>query len=65
MLDSVIQRTAAKLEADGTLSTAAVERVLRALSRNRLRTTIEFRTALADPARAEDAHDEDHVAHDH
>ena len=60
MLESVLCRTAAKLEASGVFDAAAIARLLKALSANRLKSMAELSAVLDEPANpAEDRTDED------
>ncbi len=50
MLDSVLQRTTAKLEASGTLTAPAIDRLMRALTTNRVRSVADLNALLQEPA---------------
>ena len=60
MLDPVLCRTAAKLDASGALDAAAVARLVKALAANRLKSMAELSALLEEPADpAENRTDED------
>ena len=66
MLEPVLRRTAAKLDASGALDAPAITRLLRALTMNRIRSVAELSALLEEPTGpAEAADHEDQLADRH